>query len=228
MEEIIVQQKNDVQCVNNVMLTGSVVHKYRPRNDVIILTVAVKGKDIHDADYPNVAFYGESVANAIDKSIIVEGKDYPRVRILGSIQTTRKQTDDGVQFFMGVVGNSISRTQTMMEQLSGRRGLGSRKAESENDVCLLGPVTRVFPIPAKDGSPEPIGAIVTVRTTIDGRVNFPRFTCFGAQRNRALALKPGDVVCAIGFMETQNRDNPDNTRARFESIIATEIDIVKE
>ena len=90
-ENVIAANQPDVKCINQVNLTGSVVHKYRPRPDVIILTVAVSGKDIHAADYPNVVFYGEEAVENIDKNIIVEDKNFPRVTIEGIIQTSRKE-----------------------------------------------------------------------------------------------------------------------------------------
>lgn len=224
MDEVIVTHQQDVEHINKVNLTGSVVHKYRPKPDVIILTVAVKGEAIHEADYPNVAFYGDNV-ELIDKTIMVDGRNYPRVRIEGSVQTTRKQTDDGARFYQNIVGYSIVRTQTRMEMLSGKRGIGSRKADSTNEVCVLGTVANVFPITKND---QPIGAIVTLRTQTDGRTNFPRITCFGGQGAKALTLKKGDTVCATGFLETTKRTREDGSVLRFESIIATEIVDINE
>lgn len=223
MEEVIAtHEQNKIECINKLHLTGSVVHKYRPRPDIIVLTVAVKGRDIHEVDYPNVTFYGETMASSIDKSIEVGERNFPRVRIEGCIQTTRREHPEGTRYYQNAVGTDIYRVQTQMEQLSGRRGLGSRKAESVNDVCLLGQVTNVRPITRRD-SDRVIGASITIRTMNDGRTNFPRVTCFSGMTPRALALNPGDVVCVTGFLETENRTRDDGTRVRFESIIANEI-----
>ena len=227
MSEVIASKRPEIDCINVVKLTGSVVHKYRPRPDVIILTVAVTGKDIHEADYPNVVFYGDE-AESIDKGIVVEEKNYPRVSIEGIIQTSRKELPDGtVRFYQNVVGTSISRTQTNMEKLSGLRGVGSRKVESENDVCIMGRVTNVYPI-TREGADRPIGAIVTMRTVVNGRVNYPRVTCFNKHVEAAMNLKRDDIVCATGFMETTNRDGADGKRLRYESVIATELQKVEE
>jgi len=223
MDEVIATNEHSkIECINKLNLTGSVVHKFRPRPDVIVLTVAVKGRDIHEADYPNVTFYGETMADSIDKNIEVGERNFPRMRIEGCIQTTRRESPDGVRYFQNAVGTNIYRVRTQMEQLSGRRGLGSHKAESANDVCLLGQVTNVHPITRRD-SDRIIGATVTIRTMNDGRTNFPRVTCFSGMTSRALALNPGDVVCMTGFLETENRTREDGTRVRYESIIATEI-----
>lgn len=226
MEEVIATNvQDDIQYLNRFVLTGSVVHKYRPKPDVIILTVAVKGRELHEADYPNVAFYGDMAAT-IDEHIDVDENDYPRVHVEGVIQTTRRETPDGVRFYQSLVGNTISRTSTQMENLTGIRGIGVHKAESENVVCLLGQVTSVRPITRAD-SDRPFGANVTLRTQTDGRTNFPRVTCFNGTVNPALALKPGDVVCFTGFMETMSRTREDGRRTRFESIIASELAVVK-
>ena len=223
MEEIIASNpQNNIPYINKFNLTGSVVHKYRPRPDVIVLTIAVKGHELHEADYPNVAFYGQEIVDSIDKSISVEGRNYARVHIEGVIQTTRRETDEGVRFFQSLVGSKIYRTQTQMEQLSGKRGVGTHKAESENTVCVLGQVTNVWPM-TRAGSDRVIGVTVTIRTQTDGRTNFPRIVCFNTNVPRALALKPGEIVCATAFMETTNRNRPDGSRARYESAVATEI-----
>ncbi len=222
-ENVIAANQPDVKCINQVNLTGSVVHKYRPRPDVIILTVAVSGKDIHAADYPNVVFYGEEAVENIDKNIIVEDKNFPRVTIEGIIQTSRKEQENGApKFYQNVVGTKIFTSQTQMEKLSGIKGMGTRKAESQNDVCLMGQVTNIYPI-TREGADRPIGVIVTMRTTNGGRTNYPRVTCFNKHVEVAMNLQRGDVVCATGFMETTNREGADGKRVRFESVIATEI-----
>lgn len=218
-------EQKDIECINKFVATGSVVHKYRPRADVIILTVAVNGSEIHEVDYPNIAFYGESVVDAVDKAVVVpEGKDrnYPRVRIEGHVQTSRKQTDSGTKFYQNFIGTTIAKAQTKMEQQTGRAGLGSHKADSENVVSLLGEVVNIFPI-TKEDADRPIGVNVTLKTVINGRTNFPRVSCFNGRVNSAMSLRNGDVACVIGYMETANRTNSDGTRTRFESIIASEI-----
>ena len=225
MEEVIaVNPQNDIQYLNQFSLTGSVVHKYRPRPDVIVLTIAVKGQ-VHDADYPNVAFYGEDIASTTDNSISLEDKEYPRVHVEGTIQTSRRETPNGIRLYQTLVGRTISRTLTQMETLTGIRGIGNHKADSENVVCVLGQVTSVRPI-TRPGSTRPFGATVTLRVQSDGRTNFPRVTCFGAQTNPAMNLKRGDVVCCTGFMETANRVREDGVHNRFESLIATEVAVV--
>lgn len=223
--DIIAAEPNtpEIECLNKVDLTGSVIHIYRARPSVIILTVAVTGHNVHDVDYPNVVFYGEAMADSIEKAVVIEGKNYPRVRISGYLRTTRKETDEGVRFYQNIVGTNIGRTQTNMESLSGKRNIGSHKIPSVNDICVLGRVTNVFPI-RKVGRDQPIGAIVTVRTQANGRINYPRITCFNSLVSKALSLQRGDVICATAFAETTNRDREDGSRMRFESIIATEIE----
>lgn len=219
MEDIIATNEKTIDFINKFSLTGSVVHKYRPKNNIIVLTVAVKGREIHDADYPNVVFYGEDIVNAIDKNIVVEERNFPRVHIEGLVQTSRRETANGMRTFQSLVGNSIARTQTQMERISGVSGIGSRKADSENSVCVLGQVFSVRTITRQDTGATR-GVIVTLR---DGSNNYPRFVCFGNQVPAATALQNGDIVCITGFMETSTREREGGGRIRFESIIANEI-----
>lgn len=219
--EIIASTDNKVECINQVNLTGSIVHKFRPRPGIIILTMAVKGTaGAHEVDYPNITFYGEKTADSIDETINIADKVYPFVNICGMIQTSRKETENGVKFYQNVVGSSIKFTETNMERISGVKGIGTRKNESRNEVCLLGYVTNVYPI-QKDGAEPPIGAIVTIRTNTGKGSFFPRVTCF-SNVNKALALQRGDVVCATAALETTKRQR-EGWIERFESAIATEI-----
>lgn len=221
MDIIANRNRHEGKCINKVALTGSVVHKYRPRDSVIILTVAVNG-GMHEVDYPNVAFYGADIAENIDKAIEVSEDNYPRVRITGTVQTSRKETDNGVRHYQTIVGDTIARAQTQMEKATGIRGIGTRKADGENDVCLLGKITYIYPV-VKDGADEPTGAILTIRTYIDGRSDFPRVACFGVRGAYALGLDVGDTVCVTGYLETTNRTRRDGSRGKFESVIATEV-----
>lgn len=220
MDEIIAEKK-EVKGINKFTFVGSIVHKYRPSPDVIILTVALKGKEIHEADYPNVAFYGKDRADAIDTNVKVEKGNYPRMRITGSVQTNRKMVDGKPTYFQNFIGATLAQAATNMELLSGVRGIGRRKAESENDICLMGEVVSVYNITRKDRS-RPLGVIVTLRVNTE-HVNYPRVACFGSLVPRAAELEKGDVVCVTGFAETQFREGRDG-RVRMESIIASEVE----
>ena len=220
MEEIIAQ-KTETKGINKFSFVGSIVHKYRPSPDIIILTVAMKGKEVHEADYPNVAFYGKEIADAIDTNVKVEKGNYPRMRIVGGVQTNRKMVNGKPTYFQNFIGTSIAQAATNMELLSGVRGIGRRKAESENDICLMGEVVGVYNITRKDRN-RPLGVIVTLRVNTE-HVNYPRVACFGAMVPRAAELEKGDVVCITGFAETQFKDGKDG-RTRMESIIASEIE----
>lgn len=221
-----VEKPHEIECINKAVITGSVIHKYRPRPDIIVLTVAVKEKEINEVDYPNVAFFGESIAESIDKNITIEGRNYPRVRIDGQVRTSRKETSAGIRYFQNIIGTRIARTQTNMETISGIRNIGSHKVPSENDVCILGRISSIYPI-SKSGRDTPIGYIVTARVQTDGHVNYPRITCFGAIANKVRGLERGDVICATGFIETANRER-DGKLVKFESFIATEVEKITD
>ena len=220
MEEIIAEKK-EIPYINKFTFVGSVVHKYRPAPDIIVLTVALKGKGVHDVDYPNVAFHGKEIADAIDANVIVQKGNYPCMQISGMVQTDRKVQNGKAVYFQNFVGTTIRKAANNMETLSGVRGLGRRKAESQNDICLMGEVSNVFQI-TRANQPTPIGYIITMRVLTE-HVNFPKVTCFSQTMRTASSLERGDVICVTGFVETQFRETDDRKR-RFESIIATEIE----
>lgn len=220
MEEIIAEKK-EIPYINKFTFVGNVVHKYRPSPDIIVLTVALDGKGVHDVDYPNVAFHGKEIADAIDANVVVQKGNYPCMQISGMVQTDRKMQDGKAVYYQNFVGTTIRKAANNMETLSGVRGLGRRKAECQNDICLLGEVSNVFQIMRPNGS-NPIGYIITMRVLTE-HVNFPKVTCFNQTMRMASTLKRGDVICVTGFVETQYRESAER-RKRLESIIATEIE----
>lgn len=228
MDKNIIAARQEIQeTINNVTFVGSVIHKYRPRPNIITLTVAVGNsgipgiEDSRGVNYPNVTFYGEDIADAIDRSIVIEGKNYPRVRIEGEVHTTRREVPgDKPRFYQNVIGVKIRRAETNMEAMTGKSGIGSKKLAPVNEICIMGNVTRVYPVM---GSGErPIVAVVTVHTRDNGRDNFPHISCFGSKIEDAMNLKKGERVCVTGFLETNYRER-DGRRVRLESIVATEI-----
>lgn len=220
MNEIIAEKKN-IEGINKFEFVGSIVHKFRPTDDVIVLTIAMNNKDKHGAQYPNISFYGKETADAIDENVHVKKGDYPRMRITGSIQTKRKIVDGKATYYQNFIGTSIAQVSTAMENISGLRGIGRRKAESQNDVCLLGEVTSVYQITREDRD-RPLGVVVTMRVDA-GHVNYPHFVCFGRMVPIATALEPGNVICVTGYAETKSKTRDDGKFVRLESIVATEI-----
>lgn len=228
MEQIIVKPNQNFDYVNKVTFIGSIVHKFRSSKDSIVLTIAVKGREDHDAEHPNVVFYGEEIVDLIDKSFEVEEKSYPRVEITASVQTSRKKYEDGsVRYFQNIVGESIQMAPTNMEKLFNKRGIGNHKAESKNEVCLAGSVVGVYPIYRESdrnvANARPVGATVTLRTMDSGHINYPRLTCFRGTTNAALALEVNDMVYVSGYVTTNRRDTDEGKKMRYESIFATEI-----
>jgi len=223
MNETITRQKNDFPTLNQADFVGSVVHKYRPKENIITLTLAVGRPDNTGVDYPNITFYGEN-ASIIDEAIDVKPGEFPRVCVSAEIQTSRKEFDDKVKYYQNIVGNELRLAPTHMEQLTGQKGLGSHKLPAQNDVRLMGLVVNVFQI-TRPGREYPIGTIVTLKTVSNGRVNFPKVTCFGPNSIAASALQVGDYACVTGSIQT--RYNAE-TKTRFETIVANEIAKVEE
>lgn len=223
----IVERKEVQETINNVTFVGSVIHKYRPRPNIITLTVAIGNsgipgiEDPHGVNYPNVTFYGEDVADTIDRSIVIEGKNYPRVRIEGEVHTSRREVPgEKPRFYQNVIGRKIRRAETNMEAMTGKPGIGSKKLAPVNEICIMGDVTRTYPVMRE--SDRPIVVVVTVRTRDDGYDHFPHISCFGSKIEDAMNLKNGDRICVTGFLETNYRER-NRRRVRLESIVATEI-----
>ena len=215
-QDVIVAKQAEEETINKVKLVGSVVHKFRPRDNVMVLTVAAGRAGTDHADYPNVVFYGE-VAEIIDKTIEVVPRDYPRVCIEGMVQTTRRTMNGQTQYYQNIVGHTLSRAPTNLELLTGEKNIGARKLEGCNEVCILGKAIGIYEIPSNGRSP--IGTIVTLRTVDNGRVNFPRLICFGLVGQEATKLAENDCVCIVASIQTKRRKGPDGKTQRYETLI---------
>lgn len=224
-QDVIVAKETEEETINKVKIIGSVVHKFRPRDNVIVLTVAAGRAGTDHADYPNVVFYGE-VAEIIDRTIDAVPGNYPRVCIEGMVQTTRRTMDGQTQYYQNIAGHTLSRAPTNLEYLTGKKNIGTRKLEGCNEVCILGKVIGTYEIPSK-GRP-PIGTIVTLKTVDNGRVNFPRLTCFGQVGQGAAKLAENDYVCIAASVQTKRREGPDGKTQRYETLIGHEIGRIGE
>lgn len=219
-QDVIVSKETEEKTINTVKLTGSVVHKFRPRDNVISLTVAAGRGGTEMVDYPNVVFYGD-VAEIIDNTIEVIPGNYPRVCIEGMVQTTRRNVNGQVQYYQNIVGHELRKAPTNLERLAGIKNIGTRKMESCNEVCILGKVVNLYRIPSSGRSP--IGTIVTLKTVDNGKVNFPKVTCFGVIGEAAAKLVPDEYVCVAASVQTKYNKNPDGRSQRYETLIGSEI-----
>lgn len=218
MNETITRQNTTAPSMNHADFVGSVVHKYRPNDNLITLTLAIGHSDNEMVDYPNITFYGENAA-IIDEAIDIKSGSYPRVCVAAVIQTNRKERENGVQYFQNIVGTELRKAPTNMERLTGQKAIGTHKLPAQNEVCLMGSVVNVYQI-TRPGREHPIGTILTIKTTNGNRVNFPKVTCFGPNSAIASAMQTGDCVCVSGNIQTRyNKD----TKTRYETVVANEI-----
>ena len=219
-QDVIVAKGTEEKTINTVKLTGSVVHKFRPKDNVISLTVAAGRSGTEMVDYPNVVFYGD-VAEIIDNTIEVAPGDYPRVCIEGMVQTTRRNVNGQVQYYQNIVGHELRKAPTNMERLAGMKNLGIHKMESCNEACILGKVVNLYRIPSKGKSP--LGTIVTLKTVDNGKANFPKVTCFGIIGERAAQLAADDYVCITASVQTKHKKGDNGRTLRYETLIGSEI-----
>ena len=212
----------EFQSINTVKFVGSVVHKYRPRANIITLTLAVGRVGSEQVDYPNITFYGDNAA-IIDEALEIRASQYPRVCIDATIQTTRRIIDDRPRYFQNIVGLELRKAPTNMERMTGKMDIGSHKLQSSNEVCLLGEVVNLFEI-SRPGQEEALGTIVTLKTVDNGKVNFPKVTCFGNIGRAAARLQNGDIACLTGYVQTKYKRRDDEERGvRYETVVGTEV-----
>lgn len=216
-EIIVVKEPVEVRTINTIKVLGSVVHKFRPRDNVITLTVATSRHGADQADYPNITFYGD-VADIIDKALDIRPGDYPRVCIDGMVQTTRRNINGQPRYFQNIIGHELRRTATNLERLTGKK-IGTRKMDSINEVCILGKIVNIYEFTSKG---SPIGTILTLKTVDNGKVNFPKVTCFGRIGRTAAGYEVGDYACIAGSIQTKQQ-NAEDRKVRYETIIASEI-----
>lgn len=207
---------------NNVQLVGTVVRKFCPKSDVLILTVAVNGRGDR-AHYPAVTFYGNAAKEINEHLGDLSSSNRPRVRIEATIQTRKREIDGETRYYQDIIGTSFEDAPTKLESVSGMRDLGTRKADSVNEVCIAGQVVNNYEI-VKAGAPRPFGVILTIKTQ-DKRANFPHVVFFGAQARKAIACEIGDNVCTVGRIETRVVEK-DGKKITQESVSGEDIAIL--
>ena len=180
--------------VNQVELRGSIVHKFRA-GDWIILTLATTVNQ-PNRDYPNIYFYDEFV-DMIDQNFKVGD----RVSVVSTLRTSRAHPDQSL------VGIAI-------EPLSGwidaKFSTGDYKTDF-NEVLLKGEFVRVY-------SPGPDLAVVTLKTVINGYTYFPRITCFGKHVARATEIEPGQTVYFVAHVQTRKKETDEGTQ-HYQSVV---------
>ncbi|NLT14038.1 MAG: hypothetical protein GXY05_06815 [Clostridiales bacterium] len=219
MSDVIAKNDKAVfQSINKADFTGSVVHKYHPKDSFITLTLAIGRPDGKSVDYPNITFYGEN-AGVIDNALVLEKGEYPRVCVSAQIQTKIMKNKKETKSFQNIIGLELRKAPTNMENITGLKSIGSHKLPSANSVCIMGQVVHLFKITRPDRE-RPIGTIITIKT-LDGAIsNFPRVTCFGAVSSAAESLKNGDIICVTGAIRTRY-DKANNVR--YETFVGDEV-----
>lgn len=180
--------------VNQVELRGSIVHKYRA-GDWLVITLATS---IHqpNRDFPKVYWYDDLV-EVIDKEYNVGD----RVEVICCIRTSKAHPDPSL------VGISIERQNGWLDS---RFNANDYKAD-QNEVLIKGEFIRAF-------IPSPDITIATVKTVINGYSYFPRITCFGRHAAKAADIKPGTTVYFVAHVQTKKKDTEEGIR-HYQSVI---------
>ena len=220
--DFIVTEKKEIATQNGFMIVGSVVRKFRPKENVILLRVAVSDAT-GTVSHPTIAYYGKEVCDRIDSHIVITEDNKPRVRIEGYIDARRKggrnsTSENSQKFYEWLVGTKLAFAKTAMEEATGIKGVGTRKAEGMNQIRIVGTVTGVYSIPNSSV------VAVTVYTRPAQEASFPRIICLGTRAKYALEnLQRYDSVSIIGYIRTREVVGENGRRQILTGLYANDI-----
>ncbi len=198
--------------MNEVLIRGFIINKFKPREDVLIMTVNVPSKKSNMPNYPKITFFGESAALADEFSM------YANVDIVASIQTSRRIVDGVKTYSQNMVGKSICETKRTLEAAFDDN-FGGIYLSPENEVKLKGSLRQLFLISDNVLS-------ITIETFINQRHSFVRGFIYGVKAKKYLEnLTVGAPVVALGEIQTLKKAKNGKT-LYFENVVINEIKTV--
>lgn len=220
-KQYIIDLREKTEHKNEVLITGTVIRKYRPANThVVVLTIATNGST-GTSNFPSVVWHGKN-ADTIDESIDPEMK--PRVCVTAMAQTTKKTNDAGeTKYFQNIVGQSISFAPTVMEAATGKDGIGSPYVPNANAFALIGEIVHKYPF--TNGAGKQIGTILTIKTVVGNTFNFQKVTFFGRLLGAVDESEVGGTVCVTGHVETSVSDKSETCRY-YETMVGTDFAVI--
>lgn len=207
--------------VNKIIISGRVVNTFQTRK-VLRLSVATvpSGQQLN---VPEILFF--------DENLIAGAKDiHPgdHVDIVACMSTRfRRRNDEGdegesrrkQQENPYLVGVSVKKQESSIDAELGLDINIGKTYVDENKAILAGEVAGIY-------SPSEKVKIVTLRTSANGRLCFPRISCFGNNINYVENhVSKGDKVAVYGSVQTHMNKEKD---VFYESIVAREIRVLKE
>lgn len=191
--------------VNEVLIQGKIVHKY-VTDKATLLTINT-GRATPTPNYPKVVFFNPTK----DDAAKYEVGTY--VRVVGNIQSTKRNPNIKNQMLISIFGESISAAETQFET---DFGIPGEYAPSINRFKLAGRISEVD-VPSKN--------IVrfTVHTVKNGRNSFVKLTYFS--KDPAIVISqhlPGSFIRVNGSIQTTRSEKNGNVRY-FQSYVASEL-----
>ena len=208
---------------NEMRVTGTVVRLFKvPNQQTVVLTIATNAGGGAVSNFPRISFYG-SQSDTIYKALgsVRKGSKHPQVTITGSVQTTKRARDDGFVYYQTAVGSSLSFASTRLESILNTEA-GTRTVNDENEVILIGEIVHIYRFERKNA-----GTILTIKTTSNARIDFPKVTLFRDLNDLAQKMEAGDHIALIGMLQTKISEK-DGKQVRHENIVGTDLDWYRE
>ena len=193
------------QDVNEVFIQGRIIHKYASEK-ATILTIST-GRATIAPNYPKIVFFAE-VKEAADS---YEVGNF--VKVVGNIQSSKRNPHIKNQNLLSVFGESIMPAETQFEL---DHGIPGAFAPAINHFKLAGVITAVD-IPTKNI------VRLTVRCVKNGRPSFVTIIHFSKEPAKVVAEHlPGTFVRVSGSVQTSKNEKGGETKY-YQSYVASEL-----
>ena len=221
--KILVSAPKALMSRNEIRITGTVVNLFKvPNQQTVVLSVATNAGGGALSNYPKITFYGSQ--SGVVYEALGSGRNapkHPQVTITGSVQTTKRLKDGEFVYYQTAVGDSLSFAATRLETIL-NTDAGKRAVNDENEVILIGEIVHVYRFERKNA-----GTILTIKTTSNSRIDFPKVTLFRDLNDLSQEMEIGDHVALIGMLQTKI-SKKDGKQVRHENIVATDLDWYRE
>jgi len=183
------KEQTVLECINKVELCGTIVHKHRAGNWLVITLAASNSSNLRD--FPKIYWFGDTVEK-IDKGFKVSD----RVEITGRLRTSKAYPTTSI------AGETIVSSAGWFDAKFNQSAVYK---PDHNEVLLKGSFVRAY-------IPQPELAVITLKVVIGSYTYFPQVACFGRHAEAAAEIQEGDSVSVVARIQTKKRDTDKGTQ----------------
>lgn len=187
--------------VNDVEIRGNIV-RINVREGLCVVTVATGNPVTKETDFPSFLIFDKTIISDI-VPMLEKG-----VRVTAHCEIQTRKEDKNVSLICTDINVERTRLDAAFDAKEYR--------QDTNTVMLQGTVQHIYE--AKGNC-----TLLTLFTRVNQFSSNPTVVCFGNNAAMAANLKNGDEVKILGYIQTKIKNDENNKRVYYQSIVAQSI-----